>query len=153
MTPKFLRNLIAGRGCFENLQTAIRNKDALEVEKVLRYAFQNQETDEIVSLMGELCVADWHSMHEDAIVLIQKFGGTADVPALECVAGMKLSYLAYDGRFGLARRATWALADIGGNGARHALERIAVWDNPVIAGYAKRRLTRWDVECERKRNR
>lgn len=98
-------------------------------------------------------MADWHSMHEDAVVLIQKFGKTQDVPALERVAGMNLSYLAYDERFDLARKTTWALADIGGNEAHQALERIAMWDNPVIAGYARRRLTRWDVECERKRNR
>lgn len=151
--PQFLRNLIGGADYFEDLQAAIRNKDAMQVEKVLHSAFQNRETDKIVPLMSELCVADWHSMHEDAVVLIQNFGETADVPALECVAGMNLSYLAYDERFGLARKATWALADIGGNEARQALERIAVWDNTVIAGYARRRLTRWDVECERKRNR
>jgi hypothetical protein len=149
---KLLKSLVEGRGYFEELQTAMHRKDAAQVEKVVREAWKNEETDEIVPLMGALCMADWHSIHEDAVGLLQKFGDVDDVPALEYVAGSSHSYLAYDEHFGLARKATWALADIGGNEARQALARIAVWSNPIIAGYADKRLLRWDIENNRKRN-
>ncbi len=152
MLPKFLRSLFEGSGYFEELKTAIQNKDGSQVEKVIRSAFQSQGTDEIQPLMAKLCVEDWHWMHEDIVGLLQEFGEIEDVSALEHVVSMNFSYLEYDEHFSLARKATWALADIGGSEARQALERIVERSNPTIAGYAKKRLMKWDVEHGRKRN-
>ncbi len=60
-------------------------------------------------------------------------------------------YLAYDQFFGLARKCTWALADIGTPEARARLVQLAGSENPLLASYAKKRLDRWDDERNRKR--
>ena len=139
-------------GHLEELKTAIANKDGELVEKIICSAFQHQETGEIKPLMASLCVEDWHRTHEDVVGILQKFGKVEDIPALERAASMSLPYLEHDDHFGLARKATWALADIGGHAARQALERIAESDNSTIAGYARKRLLNWASEQDRKRN-
>ena len=149
---KFLRTILSGTDHLEELRTAIANKDGAQVEKIIRSAVQNRAEEHIQPLMATLCVEEWHSMHEDAVGILQKFGRVEDVSVLERVANMSLSYLEYDEHFGLARKATWALADIGGQAAHQALGRIAESDNSTIAGYAKKRLLNWTGEQERKRN-
>jgi len=152
MLPNFLRTLMNGTGHLEELKTAMTDKDGEQVEMIIRSAFQNEKAGEIQPLMASLCVEEWHCMHEDIVGLLQEFGKVEDVPALERVASMSLPYLEYDDQFGLARKVTWALADIGGQAAHQALERIACSDNSTIADYAKKRLLNWAKEQRRKRN-
>ena len=149
---KVFQNLTKGRGYAEGLQDAITHKDAAKVEALVDAAIQGNEIDDIIPLMRELCMADWHFKHEDAVSLLQKYGGIADIPSLENVAGKSFPYQAYDQSFSLGSKVTWALADIGGKEAREALERIEAGDNPTIAGYARKRLLNWGAESSRKRN-
>jgi len=44
----------------------------------------------------------------------------------------------------LARKCTWALADIGTPSARSLLETLATNDNEIIAHYAQKRLEQWN---------
>jgi hypothetical protein len=73
------------------------------------------------------------------------------VEGLFDAASVTHEYLAYDEFFGLARKCTWALADIGTPEARARLVQLAASENPLLAGYAKKRLDRWDDEQNRKR--
>lgn len=134
------------------LNEAIQQRDGELVERIMRTAFQQDSEAELAFLMRQLCVADWHCMHEDSVSILQRYGGVHDIPALEAVVGLAFPYLAYEDTFSLARRAIWAIADIGGNEALQALARIELCSNQVVANYAKTRLLAWNSESLRKRN-
>ena len=70
--------------------------------------------------------------------------------ALYRTAFVEHEYRAYDEFFGLARRCTWALADIGTVEAYEKLELLAQCNNPMIAAYAQKRLDSWEEEKTRK---
>jgi hypothetical protein len=74
---------------------------------------------------------------------------TAD--ALAEAASMKHEYLdQLDDGHAFIRKCTWALADIGSPKARRHLERFAQAADPVVAGYAQKRLDQWEQELGRK---
>ncbi len=70
--------------------------------------------------------------------------------ALERTAHVVYDYLAYDDGFALARKCTWAPADIGTPEAQQALTRLSACDNSIIASYAQKRLAKWQDELHRK---
>jgi hypothetical protein len=92
----------------------------------------------------------WHTRHEDIARALQRLRDPRTVDALFSAALSRHDYLAYDEFFGLARKCTWALADIGTIEAKRRLEQLAGSENPMIAGYARKRLGRWEEEMDRK---
>ncbi len=92
-----------------------------------------------------------HFRHEDIVNALQDIKDPRAVEELAEAALVSHEYLAYDEFFGLARKCTWALADIGTPEAKTKLVQLAASENPLIAGYAKKRLDRWDDERKRKR--
>ncbi len=102
------------------------------------------------ALLGDLIAADWHEQHENLARLLQQAGDPSTVANLVVAAVARHPYLEFDDAFALARKCTWALADIGTVEARHALMRLTSNDNPTIAGYAQERLDRWAEELPRK---
>ncbi|HXH38670.1 MAG TPA: hypothetical protein VNN08_08585, partial [Thermoanaerobaculia bacterium] len=94
--------------------------------------------------------ADWHEQHENLARLLQQARDPSTVGNLVIAAMARHRYLEFDDGFALARRCTWALADIGTVEARHALMQLTSIDNPTIAGYAQKRLDRWTEELPRK---
>jgi hypothetical protein len=58
--------------------------------------------------------------------------------------------LHYDEFFNVARKCTWALADIGTPEAHAKLQLLAKNENPMIAQYAQKRLDGWEREMSRK---
>ena len=105
---------------------------------------------EMCELLVRLTEAPWHSRHEDVVLAIQELQCASAVPALERTAHATHAYRSYDEFFGLARKCTWALADIGTPDAYQALQRLSQSTNSQIAAYALRRLTRWKDELARK---
>ena len=103
-----------------------------------------------VPLLISLANAPWHSSHEDVVMALQQLRNPAAVAILEKVTFSIHKYLDYDENFGLARKCTWALADIGSPEAHQALTRIAGCKNAMIAAYAKKRLDNWEQELDRK---
>jgi len=101
--------------------------------------------------LNALSEAEWHTRHEDVVSALQQIGNASSVAALERVAHAQYEYLSYDDGFALARKCTWALADIGTNEARAALERLSQSQEALIAKYAHKRLTSWTNEMSRKR--
>jgi hypothetical protein len=102
--------------------------------------------------LTNLAEASWHTRHEDIVQSIQRLRCPEAVPALERTAHALYEYLNYDEFFGLARKCTWALADIGTREAYAALERLAKSSNSQIARHAKKRLEHWRDELVRKPN-
>jgi hypothetical protein len=98
----------------------------------------------------QLAEAPWHQRHEDVVHALQQLRSPEAVSTLERVTFSNHAYLAYDNNHALARKCTWALADIGTQEAQQALKRIAGCTDPTIAGYAKKRLDNWQKESHRK---
>lgn len=135
-----------------DLEIAIKKQDWRALEVALGNAFNEELLEVSVLVLIGLCRARWHMCHEDVVSALQKVGDVSAVEAIEEIAYVDFAYLNYDEAFGLARKATWALADIGGTSAKEALHRIATLPNPVKAAYANKRLQKWDLELKRKRN-
>ena len=110
--------------------------------------------DILVPLLIRLLEIPSHERHEDLARLLQDFKDERAIDALHRTTLREHEYLSYDENFGLARKCTWALADIGTPAALEKLQRLASCDNPTIARYAQKRIDCWSAERHRKgRNR
>jgi hypothetical protein len=105
---------------------------------------------DIVPTLIALLRAGGHYQHEDLARWLQDLRDPRAVDALYEVALTKHEYLAFNNSYALARKCTWALADIGTREAREKLRLLAGGDDPEIAGYAQKRLDSWDEELGRK---
>ena len=132
------------------LGEAIKAMNADAVEDALGAAFA-LESATFVPLLVELLGLPWHRQHEDVARLLQFLKDPRAIDALFAAAFARHEYLAYDEFFGLARKCTWALADIGTPEAKAKLVALTQVENPLIVGYAQKRLDQWEDERHRKR--
>jgi hypothetical protein len=133
------------------INAALANREPEDFANALFMAYTAGMHEFMAGALIAAADADWHQRHEDLALTLQDFRLPASVPVLERLALARHAYLDYDDKFGLARKCTWALADIGTSAARAALERLAANPNAQIAAYAARRLAHWQEELERKR--
>ena len=129
---------------------AIEARDAERVEFALYGLSGSSLTPECVPMLIELLGKPWHQRHEDVVHTLQELKDPRAVDALYEEAHASYEYLAYDAFYGLARKCTWALADIGTAEAKAKLEALAREDNKLVAGYARKRLDQWGNELDRK---
>ena len=129
---------------------AIEKQDAIEFESAIISAYEAEIPNELSEILASALPLPWHYRHEDIVQALQKIKDPSSVDVLFETAFVKYDYLAYDELFGLARKCTWALADIGTPEAKQRLENLAVCSNKLIAGYAKKRLKNWEKELPRK---
>lgn len=135
----------------ELLKNAIANKNIDDLEKAIMAGFQTKEnSDDYVGILIELLSADWHLCHENIVLQLQQLKDPRAIKILQKTVERKFKYLEYDDSFGLGRKCSWALADIGTEEAKEALRKIAASSNEKISGYAKKRLNRWHQEYKRK---
>ena len=134
----------------EPLESAIRQQSADLAESAVYQAFKVGLHPIYVPCLVILADAGWHLRQEDVVRALQQLRGPDAVDVLERAAFSIHAHLAYDEDFGLARKCTWALADIGTPEAQRALTRLASCDNAVIAVYARKRLDNWQNELNRK---
>ena len=120
------------------------------VEDAVTEAYRVGLSSEFVPALIQLLGLEWHTRHEDIVFALQQLRDPQSVDILEVTARKAFDYLDYDEFRGLARKCTWALADIGTMAARIALERLAADRDPLIAGYAQKRLDQWQDEIHRK---
>jgi len=132
------------------LVAAIEAKDADALELAVNAAFVAGLPHELTDLLTDALTMPWHTRHEDLAHALQTMKSPASVEALFMAATTQYEYLSYDEFFGLARKCTWALADIGTPEAQERLAQLARSQNLVIAGYAQKRLDRWNQELPRK---
>ena len=138
--------------CRQNLQAAAQSKNGELVELALNDAFSAGLHADLSSVLIELAAAPWHARHEDIALALQELRAPESVAALERLALARYAYLECDEFFGLARKCTWALADIGTHQAKEALARLGICENPNVAAFATKRLENWQHELHRKRD-
>lgn len=132
------------------LQRALHAHDAEAVEDALVAAESISCQPELVPLLIKLLESPWHYKHEDIVRLFQKWKVPESVEALYGAALVEYEYLKFDENFGLARKCTWALADIGTPGAYEKLQLLTAHDNSIIAYHAQQRIDNWEKERARK---
>lgn len=132
------------------LRAAIDKKDSTEVENALMLCSDKEVGAEYVGLLVELLLADWHMKHEDITLELQRLRSPLAVPALQLTATRKFTYLRYNDSQALARKCTWALADIGTNQAKAKLIELAASGDGGVSAYAQKRLDNWELELRRK---
>jgi len=136
-----------------DLTKAIAAENADDFEESVRSVFSFGDTigSEISALLANALPMTWHTRHEDIVNALQDAKDPNTVDALYAAALATHEYLEFDENFGLARKCTWALADIGTEAARARLEELARCSNPKIRSYARKRLDNWQEEIQRKK--
>ena len=119
---------------------AIQAKDPGDFEAALTYVYHESRLDEVADLLVGALPMVWHRRHEDMAQALQQIRYIPAVGALAEAAITKHDYLDYDNSYALARRCTWALADIGTDEAKSHLQSPSQFGDPTIAGYARKRL-------------
>ena len=137
-------------GVFGLLEEAVRLGDAKSVECALMLARGRTGDRDVVPMLIVLLRAPWHTRHEDIARWLQDLRDPRAVDALYETALTKHEYLDYDDSHALARKCTWALADIGTAEAQEKLQRLARGEDREVAGYAQKRLDNWAQETGRK---
>lgn len=135
---------------FGRLVKAVEQRDPDEFEDAFSACLTTGKSDGLCKLLSKVLLEDWHFRHEDVASEIQQLKCECAVQALEQRASSNPEYLEWDENHALARKCTWALADIGTTEARDALARLAKSDIPVIRGFAQKRLDNWALEASRK---
>jgi hypothetical protein len=128
---------------FRLLDEATRLGDADAVECALLVADGRTGDTDLVPTLITLLRATWHMKHEDLALWLQRLRDARAVDALYEAALTKHAYLHYNNSYALARKCTWALADIGTLEAREKLRQLAAGEDREIAGYARKRLDAW----------
>jgi HEAT repeat protein len=132
------------------LYNAIEAKDAEQVDIALDKCFGSNFSREYIPALIELLGKTWHYRHEDIVSVLQQLKDSRAVDALYEETHSEYEYLNYDDCYGLARKCTWALADIGTPEAKAKLQQLAQESNQLVAEYAQKRLNNWEEEKSRK---
>ena len=126
----------------EKISKAITYKDPDLVETAL---YDEPIDDELyVDKLIELLPVGWHNKHEDIARYLQQLKSEKAIEALFVVATKKFEYLEYDNSLSLARKCTWALADIGTDSAKASLESLARCGEVEVELLAQKRLVSWN---------
>ena len=126
----------------------LESKESDSVWNFFEWDFSAFSEEEKIQMQIELFDADWHRAHEEfaRVFQIQKHPLTIDM-LYKNAFREELDIFEYKP---LARRCTWALADIGTPKAKAYLEKMAVCNDALIAGFAQKRLDNWEKELSRK---
>jgi hypothetical protein len=138
------------RAIFQLLNDGARSRDASSIECALILAERCDQDIDLIPTLIEFLRASWHYHHEDIAFTLQQLRDPRAIEALYETALTKHDYHAYDDGHALARKCTWALADIGTPEALEKLQSPAKSGDPEIAAYAKKRIDRWAAEKARK---
>jgi HEAT repeat protein len=132
------------------LEQAFAARDPGAAETALDEAFGCGLSPAFVPVLVALLGSPWHQRHEDIVRALQELRDPRAVDSLYQAALAVHEYRDYDEFQGLARRCTWALADIGTAEAFSRLQALARSPDELVAGYARKRIDRWHAELGRK---
>ncbi|MEP4196931.1 MAG: hypothetical protein ABJL99_14990 [Aliishimia sp.] len=132
------------------LRAAANANDADAFEDALSGCSELPASKALCQILVSTLVQDWHTRHEDVVSNIQRLKCMNAVIALELRAVDCPAYLQWDENLALARKCTWALADIGTADALDALKRLAQAESLLVRSFARKRLDRWENEMVRK---
>lgn len=132
------------------LEDAARSQNADDIECALIVLSAAGIFPAAAPVLITILELPWHRKHEDAAHALQILKYPRAVDALYRAALANHDYLAYDEFGSLARKCTWALADIGTPEAFEKLQLLAKCGNSMIEGYAQKRIDAWQKETTRK---
>lgn len=133
------------------LRDAVARQDKDDLARAMLLVDPRETPDEnLAPVLAHALEEPWHDLHEDIARMLQLYRDPRTVPALARAARSKHPYLASDDSHALARKCIWALAHVGTPEAQDRLRELAQDRDPEVAGYARRRLSRWDEERGRK---
>jgi HEAT repeat protein len=132
------------------LQNHPENLKAESIEALLWLADIVGPPPDYAVILASLLLATNHQRNEDIAHTLQGLRDARTVEALFCAALSIHGHLHYDEFFNVARKCTWALADIGTPEAFAKLQELTTNENPSIAGYAQKRIDSWVKERARK---
>ena len=124
------------------LRDAISRQDAVDVEMALIVTSNFGVTPEFLGPLVQLCLADWHTTHEDVVAVLGQLREPTAVPALYEATQFIPEYLEYDDSRALARKAIWAIGGTPGREAEQALLRLTDSDDEILCDEAARQLER-----------
>ncbi|RZL32198.1 MAG: hypothetical protein EOP00_34230, partial [Pedobacter sp.] len=127
-------------------------KNSEEIDLAVNEVNSIENHKEFVNFLCDLLEYDWHFDHEDVVQILQKIGDAQAINILHKTALRKFEYLEYDDSKTLARKCTWALADIGTKEAKAALIELTSNSNKEIAGFAQKRIDNWEKASPRKKH-
>ncbi|AZV76655.1 hypothetical protein EBB79_01250 [Parasedimentitalea marina] len=133
-----------------DFERAIDARDPDAFEAALLALSWGSKSSEACALLIRSLPLNWHFKHEDVAFAIQRFRCAGAESVLEARAMDCPEYLDWDDNYALARKCTWALADIGSAEARVALGRLAKCETEEISEFAQKRLDSWASELSRK---
>jgi len=122
------------------LEEAILSHDATDIECALHIAYTVGFRPVFMPLLITMLELTWHYSHEGIVDTFQYLKAPEPVEVLYRTALVEHEYRAYDEFFGLARKCTYALRDIGTPEAHEKLRLLTKCDNKIIAGYAQEHL-------------
>ena len=138
------------------IENAAVSRNAIDAETALSLSYSAfdfnknllvEAVPSLIKLLGNLN----HYVHEDIVMLLQEAKDALATEAVYDAALLIPDYqMQYDEGAALARKCTWALADIGNAEAYQKLQLLISNTNPAIAGYAQKRIDSWEKEQARK---
>lgn len=103
---------------------------------------------DILEQMKIMFRMQWHTLHDNLASDFQSMRHPSTATFLyDMVKGSEIPELDYKP---VSRKCIWALADIGTTSAKNYLTEISTSKDDIIAGFAARRLARWEEELHRK---
>lgn len=104
--------------------------------------------EEELNYQIELLKYNWHQVHEEIVSGFQWKSNPITIESLyQTALNEEIEIMEYKP---IARKCTWALADIGTNHAKKKLEELLMSGNEMIVEFAKKRIENWDKEKHRK---
>jgi hypothetical protein len=132
------------------IQRAIESKSDIQMDLALHEAGLAGFTHDDVPVLIAALREPWHYSHEAIVTQLQWLKDPMAVDVLFETAHRDYDYRDYDEVAGLARRCTWALADIGTPAAFVKLQELVREEIDMVSGYAQKRLDNWEKEKPRK---
>lgn len=127
-----------------SLKEAEAEHDADGVEYALMLGSAFSMPDDILSLIHNLVIQDWHTRHEDMIAILQKKANPESVVVLQQAIMLKpkLEYLDYDDYGSFYKKCLWALQAIGTPQAISVISECAASDDAALKEQAEYRLAK-----------
>ena len=132
----------------KRFEEVVSQKDERLVWDFVSMDFSQITENEELKYRMELLKYNWHRVHDDIVSGFQLRANPLTIESLyETALNEDIERWNYKP---IARKCTWALADIGTNSAKAKLKSLANSNNEYIRNYAVKRLKNWEEEKYRK---
>lgn len=129
-------------------QRLLKEKDSQGVWDFFAYHPTEITQEETIEYHTKLLKLSWHTCHDQLVLNFQRLSNPLTIGILyETALNEEIESMDYKP---IARKCTWALADIGTEAAKGKLNLLAKCGDEIIEGYANKRLINWEKEQYRK---